>query len=121
MKKISLLILPFILFSCKKTNDTTHPVQTDRAKTIDSINIARTKYNDSIKILNSKNHFRDLSGTHQLEHSSIGKSGEIQLKNVGRDLYEISGGAKSGKNYIKIEGELKMVSEEFIRKMIMEN
>lgn len=114
MKKITLLFLPFLLFSCKKTDKTSDPIETDRSKTIDSINIVRTKYNDSIQILNSKNRFRDLSGPHQLKHSSIGKTGEIELKNIGRDLYEISGGAKSGKNYIKIEGELKMVSEEFM-------
>lgn len=114
MKKIYLLLLPSLLLSCKKTNETSNPVQSDRAKMIDSTNIARKKYNDSITILNAKNHFRDLSGPHQLKHSSIGKSGEIRLKNIGRDLYEISGGAKSGKNYIKIEGEFKMVSEEFM-------
>lgn len=55
-----------------------------------------------------------MSGPHKLTHSSIGNTGTVQLKNIGRDLYEISGGAKSGKNYIKIEGELKMVSEEFM-------
>ena len=114
MKKIYLVILPFLLFSCKKTGKTSDQIIKDSLKVIDSINIARTKYNDSIKILNLKSHFRDLSGSHKITHSSIGNTGNVQLKNIGRDLYEISGGAKSGKNYIKIEGELKMVNEDFM-------
>lgn len=114
MKKLILLLLPFLLFSCNKTAKTSDQIVKDSLKVIDSINISRNKYNDSIKILNLKSHFRDLSGSHKLTHSSIGNSGNVQLKNIGRDLYEISGGAKSGKNYIKIEGELKMVSEEFM-------
>ncbi len=114
MKKFYLLLLPILLFSCNKLGKTSDQIIKDNLKVIDSINVSRIKHNDSIKILNLKSHFRDLSGSHQLKHSSIGNTGNVQLKNIGRDLYEISGGAKSGKNYIKIEGELKMVSEEFM-------
>lgn len=80
----------------------------------DSINNFRTKYNDSIAVLNAKNHFRDLSGNHILKHSSFSKNGNAVFQNTGRDLYKVSGGIKSGKNYVKIEGEIKMVSEEFL-------
>ena len=106
--------MPFFIFSCNKSGKTSDQIVKDSLKVIDSINVSRTKYNDSIKILNSKNHFRDLSGPHQINHSSIKNTGKVQLKNIGRDLYEISGGAKSAENYVKIEGEIKMVSEEFM-------
>ena len=114
LKKIAILLLYFLLFSCTKTGKTSDHMIKDSLKVIDSINAERIKYNDSIKILNLKSHFRDLSGTHRLTHSSIENSGKVTLKNIGRDLYEISGGAKSGKSYVKIEGELKMVSEEYM-------
>ena len=55
-----------------------------------------------------------MSGKHKFTHNSISNNGSVDFKNIGRDLYEISGSAKSGKNYVKIEGELKMVSEEYL-------
>jgi len=103
-----------MLLSCNKDAGTSNKIKSDSAKIIDSINAARAKYNDSIKILNSKNHFRDLSGNHQFTHSSVSKNGSVNFKNIGRDLYTVSGRAESGKNYVKIEGEIKMVSEEFL-------
>lgn len=114
MKKIILLLVSFALYSCNKTGTNSENLKNDSVKIIDSINAARTKHNDSIKILNSKNVIRDLSGNHQLSHSSIAKKGNLNFKNIGRDLYAVSGEAKSGKNYVKIEGEIKMVSEEFL-------
>ncbi|WP_027376762.1 hypothetical protein [Kaistella palustris] len=112
MRELSLLFLLIGCFSCSK-NKSTGP-KYSAAANIDSINAARTKYNDSIKILNTKNHFRDLSGSHKLTHSSITSFGAVNFKNTGRDLYQVSGGAKSGKNYVEIEGQIKMVSEKYL-------
>lgn len=114
MKKIILLISGIILFSCSKNDKPRETTQSLEAKKIDSINEFRRKYNDSMAIKNAKNHFRDLSGKHQFSHSSFSNSGSVDFKNIGRDLYEVSGNIKSGKDYAKIEGEIKMVSEEFL-------
>lgn len=114
MKKIPLFFICLFLIGCNKTAKNSEIIENDSLKIIDSINAVRTKYNDSIKILNAKNVFRDLSGSHQLSHSSIAKKGKINFENIGRDLYQVSGEAKSGKNYVKIEGEIKMVSEQFL-------
>ena len=114
MKKLLLLFILITLQACKKDSNKEKKAILNKTQIVDSINVARTKHNDSIKILNSKNRFRDLSGTHQLKHSSIAKAGKLELKNIGRDLYEVSGGIQSGKNRVKITGELKMVSEEYL-------
>ena len=114
MKKIFLLLALSMLISCNKDGQNSKKIVIDSARIIDSINMVRTKHNDSIKILTSKNILRDLSGKHKFTHNSISNNGSVDFKNIGRDLYEISGSAKSGKNYVKIEGELKMVSEEYL-------
>jgi len=114
LKKLLLLFILVTLQACKKDSNKEKKVILNENQIVDSINAVRTKHNDSIKILNSKNRFRDLSGMHQLKHSSIAKAGKVELKNIGRDLYEVSGGAQSGKNRVKIKGELKMVSEEYL-------
>lgn len=114
MKKTFLLLTLVILFSCNKEGRNSKKMVIDSAKIIDSINLVRTKYNDSIKIISTKNVLRDLSGKHVFTHNSIPNKGSVVFKNIGRDLYEVSGSAASGKNYVKIEGEIKMVSEEFL-------
>lgn len=114
MKKILLLISVISIFSCSKKENQLTPIKSVEEKKIDSINEFRKKYNDSVSILNAKNQFRDLSGKHQFSHSSFSNKGNVDFKNIGKDLYEISGSVKSGKNYVKIEGEIKMVSEEFL-------
>lgn len=114
MKKIILLISGILIISCSKKENQHAAAQTAEEKRIDSINEYRQKRNDSITIKNAKNQFRDLSGDHTFTHSSISNKGSVNFKNIGRDLYEVSGNVKSGKNYAKIEGEIKMVSEEFL-------
>ena len=102
-----------LLISCKKTGENSPQQFNDTLQKIDSINAARTKYNDSIKILNSKNRFEDLSGSHKLKFSSDGAamSGTVKFTNKGKDLYDISGDAKSGSNTLNIHGTIKRVSE----------
>lgn len=115
MKKISILFIFMVsVLSCSKKSDSTIETKSDSTKIIESINIARTKINDSIKIRNEQNIFRDLSGSHKFTHNGIENTGSVNFTKIGRDLYKISGGAKSVKNYVKIEGEIKMVSEEFL-------
>ena len=114
MKKKILLFLFATLISCNKKAENSENMKTGSAKIADSINASRTKQNDSIKILNSKNQFRDLSGNHIFTHSSFPKNGNVIFKNIGRDFYKVSGGIKTGKNFVKIEGEVKMVSAEYL-------
>lgn len=114
MKKIALLLAGILLLSCSKKSEQNLAPKSIEKQKIDSINEYRKKRNDSIAIKNAKNQFRDLSGEHSFTHSSIPNKGSVNFKNIGRDLYEVSGNVKSGKNYAKIEGEIKMVSEEFL-------
>lgn len=114
MKDIILLFAIATLCSCTKKDNNSGKIKAGTASEIDSINAARTKYNDSITVLNAKNHFADLSGDHQFTHSSISNKGNVTFTNIGRDRYTVSGGAKAGKDYVEIEGEIKMVSEEFL-------
>lgn len=114
MKKIIFFTIVCILWGCNKNRKTAEDFQKEKTKMVDSINAARTKYNDSIKILNSKNFFRDLSGNHKFTHSSISKSGSVAFINIDRDLYIVSGAVKWGKNYAKIEGEIKMVNNQYL-------
>jgi hypothetical protein len=114
MKKIILFFVITTLISCSKKEENYENIKTNAAKIADSINASRTKHNDSIKILNAKNQFRDLSGNHIFTHGSFSKKGNAIFKNIGRDLYQVSGGIKMGKNFVKIEGEIKMVSEEYL-------
>lgn len=114
MKKTALLFFALLLLSCSKKENKIIPTQSAQSKRIDSINEYRKKRNDSVAIKNAKNQHRDLSGTHQFSHSSISNTGSVSFKNIGRDLYEVSGSVKSGKDYAKIEGQIKMVTEEFL-------
>lgn len=102
------------LISCGQNSQNSEKINSDINSETDSINAVRAKYNDSINILNATNRFRDLTGKHQLTHSSISKSGTINFKNIGRDLYNVSGSASSGNDYVKIDGEIKMVSDKYL-------
>lgn len=116
MKNLFLLALALSIFSCKESVDK-HQQKIDSEKAaIDSINAARTKINDSIKILNDKNHFGDLSGSHKLSYSSDETtfSGTVNFTKRERDLYDISGNAKSGANTLDINGSIKRVSEKHL-------
>lgn len=117
MKKLIPLILFATLISCKKTTVSENRELKDTLSKIDSINSARTQYNDSIKALNDKNRFGDLSGTHALKYSSDGGAtlnGGINFNKTGRDLYEVSGNARSGNNILDINGTIKRVSEKHL-------
>lgn len=114
MKKTVFLISAFLAIACNKNESKSASTKSPENQRIDSINEYRKKRNDSVAIKNAKNQFKDLSGTHVFSHSSFSNKGNVDFKNIGRDLYEVSGSVKSGKDYAKIEGEIKMVSEEFL-------
>lgn len=114
MKNIMLFILCVTFISCSKKIQNAEISKTNTDKMTDSINSAREKHNDSIRILNSKNQFEDLSGNHVMKHSSFSKNGNAIFTNIGRDLYKVTGGIKKGKNFVKMEGEIKMVSAEYL-------
>lgn len=115
MKNIILPLTLFIAFSCKK-NDY-HQIKTDQQlQKTDSINAARTKYNDSIKVLNNANRFADLSGSHRLTYDGDAAefSGDISMEKIGQDEYTVSGKGLSGKNSLSIDGKIKRVSEKHL-------
>lgn len=118
MKRLILVAVLALLFSCKKNTSTENNKELqDTLSKIDSINAARTKYNDSIKTLNDKNRFADLSGSHKLKFSSDGVAplnGAISFQKKGRDTYDVSGGAKSGNNTLSIKGTIQRVSEKHL-------
>ena len=109
-----LFILPLALLSCKQTSSNKEKIAKDSTAIIDSINLVREKHNDSISALNNKNRFEDLSGSHKFSHNGISKAGKVEFKNIGRDLYTVKGGAESGKNFVKIDGEIKVVSAKYL-------
>lgn len=117
MKNSILIISAILLSSCSKHDNQSVRTKSDSTKIIESINVARTKMNDSIRLKNNRNIFRDLSGNHQLtftsdENSSI--KGNVKFENTGRDSYTISGKGKSGKNTLSIEGNIQRVSEKHL-------
>ena len=114
MKNLIPFFVLLFLFSCQKESTYQNNLASEETMRIDSINAARIKINEAVKAKNSKNLFQDISGTHRLTHNSIANSGEIVLKKIGRDLYHVSGGAKAGKDYVKIEGELNRVSQDYL-------
>jgi hypothetical protein len=86
-------------------------------KKIESLNIERQRLNERIAIKNQQNVLKDISGPHQLKFSSDETStfsGTVHFENTGRDLYEISGVAKSGTNTLEIRGMIKRVSEKHL-------
>lgn len=113
MKKFLILTAALALFSCKKTSETV--ANSENAK-IDSINASRTKYNDSIRTMNNKNRFADISGSHSLKFSSeeANFSGKADFTKTGRDEYSVKGSASSGNNSLNIEGTMKRISEKHL-------
>ncbi|WP_312195673.1 hypothetical protein [Epilithonimonas vandammei] len=106
MKNLLPIVILLSIFSCKKSEETNSP-KVDSTKIIDSINVARTKINDSIL---SSRAFKDLSGTHTLTHDQVNGSGKITFTKIGPDEYKISGENKSASNFVKIEGNARMTS-----------
>lgn len=106
MKNLLPILILLSILSCKKTEETNIP-KVDSAKIIDSINVARTKINDSILASRS---FKDLSGTHSLTHDQVSGAGKISFTKIGQDEYKVSGENKNGNNFVKIEGYARMTS-----------
>lgn len=106
MKKLIPILILLSIVACKKAEEKNHS-RTDSTKIIDSINAVRTKINDSIL---SSRAFKDLSGTHFLTHDQVKGSGKITFTKVAQDEYKVSGGNKSGNNFVKIEGTARMTS-----------
>lgn len=106
MKNLLPIVILLSIFSCKKSEETNSP-KVDSTKIIDSINVARTKINDSIL---SSRAFKDFSGTHTLTHDQVNGSGKITFTKIGQDEYKISGENKLGSNFVKIEGNARMTS-----------
>ena len=116
MKKLFFILLAIAMVSCNKVaNDSSKTV--DSAKIIDSINATISKHNDSIRALNSKNHFDDLSGTHKLTFTNdegLSFSGTVTFIKIMSDGYDVKGSAKSGKNSLVIDGKADRVSKKHI-------
>ncbi|MDO5615159.1 MAG: hypothetical protein Q4G16_03145 [Cruoricaptor ignavus] len=116
MKKLIFTAMAFAVIGCNQNKKTEQ--KDDLQLQVDSINQARAKYNDSIQALNEANRFGDLSGSKTLSYksddSSININGTINFQKTGRDLYDISGNASSGKNTISINGTIKRVSEKHL-------
>ena len=112
MKKFILLSSAIFLFSCSKKESGFSQTISDSTKIIESLNLERTKINDSNRLKNNRNIFADLSGTHSLKFSSDEGTinGKINFEKTGRDLYKVSGSGKSGQNIINIEGTINRVS-----------
>lgn len=116
MKKLLLIPLILTAFSCNKIGEN-NSKEIDSAKIIDSINVVRTKYNDSIRALNNKNTFGDLSGNHKLTFASddgFTMTGNVKFNKIMSDGYEVKGSAKSGKNLLIINGKADRVTQKHI-------
>ena len=116
MKKLSFIALTFAFIACNKTAENSSK-KIDSTKIIDSMNAVIQKHNDSIKSLNNKNNFGDLSGSHKLSFTNddgLSFSGSISFTKIMSDGYEVKGSAKSGKNSLKIDGKADRVSAKHI-------
>lgn len=111
MKNFLPILILLSVISCKKTEET-NVSKVDSAKIIDSINVARTKINDSI--LSSRS-FKDLEGTHSLTHDMLKGTGKITFKKIGQDEYQISGKQSDGKQYLTIDGTARMTSSKNLK------
>lgn len=111
MRKLFPILILFIIISCNKSAETSVS-KVDSSKIIDSINVARTKINDSIL---SKNKFKDLEGNHILTHDMVEGEGTVTFSKTGPDEYKISGGNAVGKNFIDIKGTAKMTSSKNLK------
>lgn len=106
MKNFLPLLILVSVISCKKSAET-NVSKVDSSTIIDSINLARTKINDSILASRS---YKDLEGTHSLSHDMLKGTGKITFKKIGQDEYQISGKQADGKQYLTIEGTARMTS-----------
>lgn len=114
MKRM-VLLLCVTLLSCNENIEKYEQKKlADTLRVIDSINAARTVYNDSIRTLNSKNRYRDLSGYHRFTHSDIPASGKIIFTKNGRDEYNVSGKISSGNDFVEINGDVKVVTLQYL-------
>ena len=116
MKKLFFIPLILIAFSCNKTEEN-NAKDVDSTKIIDSINAVRMKYNDSIRALNNKNNYSDLSGKHKLTFVSddgVSLTGTVNFTKIMSDGYEVKGQAKSGKNSLIIDGKADRVTKKHI-------
>lgn len=114
MKKL-ILLLSLSLISCNKNIEKYEQKKlADTLRVIDSINAARTIYNDSIRALNSQNRYRDLTGRYRFTHSEIPASGTVHFIKNGRDQYKVSGKASSGNDFVEINGDLKVVTMQYL-------
>lgn len=111
MKNFFPILILLSVISCKKTEET-NVSKVDSSKIIDSINVARTKINDSI--LSSRS-FKDLEGTHILTHDMLKGTGKITFKKIGQDEYQISGKQSDGKQYLTIDGTARMTSSKNLK------
>lgn len=111
MKNFLPILILLSVISCKKTEET-NISKVDSAKIIDSINVARTKINDSI--LSSRS-FKDLEGTHSLTHDMLKGTGKITFKKIGQDEYQISGKQSDGKQYLTIDGTARITSSKNLK------
>ncbi len=104
--------ISILLLSCSKKEAISTSGSNDSTKIIESLNIVRTKINDSIRDKNNKNTFSNLEGEHVLSYSSdeVAIKGKVNFKKTGKDFYEISGNATSGQNTLSINGTIQRVS-----------
>lgn len=110
---IAAFSLVILIASCSKKETQPTSNQADSTKIVDSINAARTKINDSIKSLNSKNRFKDFTGSHRFTHNLIKNAGKVEFVKIEdeRDHYNVSGNIKSGENFVKINGFMAVVTD----------
>ncbi|MGO4707953.1 hypothetical protein AB4Y90_02320 [Chryseobacterium sp. 2TAF14] len=117
MKNILILAgIGILSFSCSKKETTENNNKVDSIKIVDSINAVRTKINDSIKIKNSENRFRDFSGSHKFIYqndSSPQYVGSVKFTKIEgeRDNYNVAGSIKSGNHSVNIEGFMQVVTK----------
>ncbi|MCD9854880.1 hypothetical protein LUD75_09200 [Epilithonimonas sp. JDS] len=111
MKNFLPILILISVISCKKSAEA-DVSKVDSAKIIDSINLARTKINDSILASRS---FKNLEGTHSLTHDMLKGTGKITLKKIGQDEYQISGKQSDGKQYLTIDGTARMTSSKNLK------
>ena len=123
MKKLLPILMILSVISCKKSKEA-NMGKTDSTKIVDSINLARTRINDSIL---AKRSYKNLEGTHDLSHDLLKGTGEITFKKTGQDAYHVTGKQSDGRQYLSIEGTAKMTSpknlkfEGSIKQSISEN
>jgi len=123
MKKLLPVLVFLSAISCKKSAET-NISKVDSSKIIDSINVARTKINDSIR---STDRFENWEGSHTFTHDMIKGSSKVNFIKIGRDEYKIKGESRNGSNYMIIDGTAEMRSgkhlsfEGTIKQSISEN